>query len=559
VPRRTSILPVLAGILVLTLILALVLTAVSTLLPGFPSILGVRLSERTEPTTLAYFTVPLTCGAVLEVGVGAFGVTLTGRDERHEESLKLEGVGLDANDVVVPHLFDWFLNASSTESGITFNYADSTKFTVMTALKDLVAAFPEIGRLVVRIGVAPANPSGTLRITRESSGTRWQLYAKTTSATYTLYMDNVSVNKWLHFKLVRDGSVPEFRVYVNDTLYGPLSGSYTPSANIITLTSWYGLIGYFAFLSAVVTEAPGTAVIQSGPALSIFLDPTAFNGTHYVDLSGNGYHGTPFGNVVRRPAENRWLWLVKGVAKDSRVHLRFAPAGSVFRVRYGDTVYEWRVPLTCANSVGLCEDFPIDISVVTGTAQLQPATVELVYTSSVRIRVPDGFWVSVEGSGYRQATYARGGYVDAYIPGDGEYTVRVLGYRRAARVRVDEVDGKLRVLVTDASGYALGGAKVFVFSGRNVVTEGTANDLGFYEFDKSLVSTDQVRVVVHHMKGGAYYYADEVVSLTATATATQPVIQAQQLPTTSATAAALLLLLLGIVTAVVALVGRRRR
>jgi len=62
-----------------------------------------------------------------------------------------------------------------------------------------------------------------------------------------------------------------------------------------------------------------------------FLDPTFFNGTHYLDLSPYGNHGTPYGGVSRVEADSKWLWVVKGLYNDTYVHLRFFPVGSVVR------------------------------------------------------------------------------------------------------------------------------------------------------------------------------------------------------------------------------------
>jgi len=66
--------------------------------------------------------------------------------------------------------------------------------------------------------------------------------------------------------------------------------------------------------------------------LEVFVDPVMWNGTHYLSLV-NGYVARAYNGAARVPAEQVWLWVVKGLRNDSRVGLRFFPAGSVIAFR----------------------------------------------------------------------------------------------------------------------------------------------------------------------------------------------------------------------------------
>jgi len=293
--------------------------------------------------------------------------------------------------------------------------------------------------------------------------------------------------------------------------------------------------------------------------LEVFVDPTFYNGTHFLDLSGKGRHAALYG-VSRVPTEVKWLYLVRNLHSDNKLHLRYVPPGSVFRIRYGGLVYEWRVPEDCVGRSGLCEDFAVDVAAVVGATTLPMASVELVYRSdAVRVYVPRGFRVVVEGPGFSQTHDVDSrNYVDFYVPEDSIYTVRILGYQRSPNVRVETAGERLRIVVTDEAGYALAGAKIWIYGERQLIAMGTVNDLGFYELDKSLISGTQLRIVVQHLKDGTHYSIDKLVSLTSPQP--QP-IQPQPVtaPQPSTAPIAVLLLLGAAAVVLVALASRRRR
>jgi hypothetical protein len=119
--------------------------------------------------------------------------------------------------------------------------------------------------------------------------------------------------------------------------------------------------------------------------LRLFLDPTFFNGTHFIDFSGNNNHGKGYNGVQRVPAENIWLYHIKGLNADGSIRLRFIPknseviiangTGTVLRLFIGEEAK--------ANDAGMVEDIVLPI---------EPGN----YTVTLRVYQPQYKSVNVE-------------------------------------------------------------------------------------------------------------------------------------------------------------------
>jgi hypothetical protein len=66
--------------------------------------------------------------------------------------------------------------------------------------------------------------------------------------------------------------------------------------------------------------------------LVLFLDPTFYNTTRFLDLSGYNNHGVGYYGVARIPDNRTWLYLVKNLSSDNRIHLRFFPNNSILYI-----------------------------------------------------------------------------------------------------------------------------------------------------------------------------------------------------------------------------------
>jgi len=86
---------------------------------------------------------------------------------------------------------------------------------------------------------------------------------------------------------------------------------------------------YNVSLSATAVNNVYNYKVVSASGLALFLDATFWNGTHYIDLSGKNNHGTPYGGLSRVLAQQRWLWVVKGLYGDGKVQPPRSLAGRI--------------------------------------------------------------------------------------------------------------------------------------------------------------------------------------------------------------------------------------
>jgi len=134
-------------------------------------------------------------------------------------------------------------------------------------------------------------------------------------------------------------------------------GGYDPS-NV--------MVSQFLFYSSALSDSEIYNVyaynVVNSSSLALFLDPTFYNGTHYVDLSGLGNHGVGYNNVSRLPDTRWWLYLVKGHNSDGLVHFRFFPVNTRVEIydASGNLVTSFIITGT-PNAAGLVEDYAVSL------------------------------------------------------------------------------------------------------------------------------------------------------------------------------------------------------
>jgi hypothetical protein len=97
--------------------------------------------------------------------------------------------------------------------------------------------------------------------------------------------------------------------------------------------------------------------------LVMFLDATFFNGTHYIDLSGNNNHGVSSGNVLRIPDNNTFFYVITNLVSDNLIHLKFFPNNSVLYIYNSSGLIKViDFSLYTSNMAGMVEDVAINIS-----------------------------------------------------------------------------------------------------------------------------------------------------------------------------------------------------
>jgi len=103
--------------------------------------------------------------------------------------------------------------------------------------------------------------------------------------------------------------------------------------------------------------------IINSSGLALLLDPTFYNGTYVLDLSGYNNYGKGFDGISRIPDNQSWIYLIKNFTSDNLVHLRFFPNNSVLYIYdfSGNLVKVIDFSLYSANPAGMVEDLPINL------------------------------------------------------------------------------------------------------------------------------------------------------------------------------------------------------
>jgi hypothetical protein len=298
---------------------------------------------------------------------------------------------------------------------------------------------------------------------------------------------------WVHVGLSKSGNT--VKGYYNGTLKltSTGSGNYVLDTSVpVGIGARNGLgslssnimVSHFLFYSQALSDSEVYNVYAyntiSTTGLSAFLDPTFYNGTHYLDLSGYGKHGVGYGGVARILDSRRWLYVVRGLHSDGYVHLRYFPIGSRVEVydSRGSLVATYVVSGT-PNAVGLVADFPVSLPAGTYTVKVYTYVDYTIYqnsgttyttnvaryppSSAVRLAVDVS---NVQAIRYQVATDSTFSsvvqdvtvltalnYVDATLPSSyGTYYVRVsaqladgswTGWSNTYTLKVDALQGSL--------------------------------------------------------------------------------------------------------------------
>ncbi|RLG74513.1 MAG: hypothetical protein DRO14_05640, partial [Thermoprotei archaeon] len=469
-PRRSSALPLVLGALALILVIAIVLASIPRLpLPtGLVPNLGLRMTEEVNPPQVLYAAaIQLDQGTVWQVSYDVNGIRVEQRSSELIERVNLSDVDLGVNDVVAPILWDWYFDGVDDCVEFDINDEDAawnTPYTMYIYAKVFQRGSDQrIAGLVNAFGIQvdsqEHNGYARLVLTNTSGGKNWYPVARIYDNIDCRYHLLGNLFNGTHLEAWLDGSKSSS---IDVTIYG--SDEMVQRRQKIEIGRWGALYSKSQVSFALIdfNEYKSFSNVMDG--YEFFASATFYNGTHYLDLI-HGLVGTPQGNPARIPTENPTLFLVKSLASDNKLHLKYVPPNSIFRIKYNGMVYEWRVTGE-PNAAGLIEDYAIDIASIFGSTVLPNAAIELIYDSQkVRFYVPSGFQVVVEGNGWSETHEVplNSSYVDFGLPSSGTYTIKILGYEEEPRIRVETSGDLVRVTVTDEAGYALAGAKVYVY------------------------------------------------------------------------------------------------
>ena len=335
------------------------------------------------------------------------------------------------NIVIAPHLWDWYFDGK--DDYIEVPHSNSIAPATALSLEASFKIPPKAGE-GVGIGIvskAPFPDPDYDYMLYKGLEQKLGFYVKDSDGNVylTSYPVRLDDNLWHHAVGTFDGRY--LRLYVDEVLRDEVD---TGGVNLRATTTplyigrgWGNYFkGYIAFVRlysrALGQEEISTNLNQhivNATGLALFLDPTFFNGTHYLDLSGYNNHGIPHG-VKRVLAENKWMWLVKDLTSDGKVHFKYFPEGTVITLENATHTIQFTI-----NSTDEAVDIPAGEYVVKAYIPLVEINVTDLY--KIRLEVydrlgnlmPSWIYAYINNTKYTGSTIE-----DYYYPED--YVIKVL-------------------------------------------------------------------------------------------------------------------------------------
>jgi len=282
---------------------------------------------------------------------------------------------ISPNDTLAPHLYVWYFDG--VDDYVLVSDSASLRITNEITLMASVYPFDSLNWHAIVTGKIL-----TYFLALSLSSFRYYLGNCSTWFLLAGYWQSIPANSFVWQQIVASYTSVSgaYKVYVNNNLIVnssitpqliclnnqgiSIGGVYSPSPN----TYWfYGYISntmiYSRYLSDYEIYNAYAFNIINASGLALFLDPTFYNGTHYIDLSGYNNHGVGYNGVARIPDNRTWIYLVKNLSSDSLVHLRFFPNNSILYIydSSGNLVKVIDFSQYPANPAGMVEDLPISL------------------------------------------------------------------------------------------------------------------------------------------------------------------------------------------------------
>ncbi|MEM4889870.1 MAG: LamG-like jellyroll fold domain-containing protein [Thermosphaera sp.] len=249
----------------------------------------------------------------------------------------VQGVG--AGDILAPHLYDWYFSSRQYLEVANFTFNGTATFS--SEVK--ILSNPDWNWLFHL--THPNTWYGAVSATIE-----FTLYAifrtrkLDRSENLIGYSNMYSLN---YFNHVAFSATPTaMRIYRNATLMREMTISelttttstlYIGNRRITSQGYMSYLMRFFIVYNTSLSEGDlYRQIIRTIHAenLQLFLDPTFFNGTHYMDLSNRRHYIISY-DMGRVLANETWIWYIKNATADPGVWLRFFPSGTIIVYRDG--------------------------------------------------------------------------------------------------------------------------------------------------------------------------------------------------------------------------------
>ena len=240
---------------------------------------------------------------------------------------------IEPGDVITPHLYDWSLRGANDRVQVPISPSLSNFNTKTVIMRFKVLEYTASWTL--HDSGYWANPYGDVL---RGSQTAIEYHLRNTggtSATLTYNVPSTYERSWLHLATSWSGSTAKLYVNGSEVASTGFTGTLASSAYPLTVGARYdGLDPFKGLISNLLVYRRGLSNTEiydvyaynvvNALNLTLFLDPTFYNGTHYIDLSGKGNHALGYGYISRVPAENPHLYIVKGLHSDGLVHFKLS-------------------------------------------------------------------------------------------------------------------------------------------------------------------------------------------------------------------------------------------
>ncbi|MDR5677002.1 MAG: LamG domain-containing protein, partial [Armatimonadota bacterium] len=255
----------------------------------------------------------------------------------------LRALSVAPGDTLVPHLYDWYFDGINDY--ILCDCYDALKVTTGLTLAARILVYPDspTGRGIVQKNPSAGNYDYMFYL---SSAGYSSIYVRNASGAsfVATEVEDVRGKGWrywvgtfdgVYLRFYRDGVLRDSRVIGPTTLQAtdtPLTIAYGWNGYVKVSVS-HAIIFNRALNDTEVSDLYATNVVRNNSDLVFFVDPTWCTGDTCFNLAYPSAACRMYNGVARVPANQTWLWVVKGLRSDTRVGLRFFPAGSVIVFR----------------------------------------------------------------------------------------------------------------------------------------------------------------------------------------------------------------------------------
>ncbi len=445
-------------------------------------------------------------GIVLVVNGTEKGWTIVEKNTQLYDKLELDNIDLSIGDIIAPHLYNWYFPRDYALHYIMYN-------TSIGVGNKTVIEF-----IVRNEKPLTVDNNATYLLWVEAAQWRFGYHGYGSDRlefgvwnSSNAYKTPLSISfeeepGWWNWTVVKTEDM--FKLYVNGTLEqtNNLSDVLRQPGNIYIKSSGYDTDWLVSFIRINKT----------------IFDATFFNGSHYFELS-RPVVGTP-ADVERMPAPS-WLWHIKDIANDGKLHFRWFPEGSIIRIKdgYGNVVREFIIKGEKAGSTNQVLDYAISLDSTT----IPGASIEAwIPSNKIRVYAPLGAEVRVVdennvtvGSGVVSGS----NYVDIALAGPVKNAVIEVvapnGEDENVVVETKQLDdGSIRIKVMDDNGVLLPGMLVRVADPSNyIVYANVTGQDGTVTFKPSR-PLPEATIEVSGIWSGRLVYTTKTVTLAAAVT-----------------------------------------